>query len=91
MLYYSTGKMSRGLKASFGLLPLSKGLNNNNKGLINSNCVNKGFAAFSSMCRFKLISHGKEVRQLSSFHLTPERPSVDEHFELEVCILPFSY
>ena len=91
MLYYSKGKMSRGLKASFGLLHLSKGLSNKNKGFINNSCVNKGFAAFSAMCRFKLVSHGEEVCQLSSFHLTPERPSVDEHFELEVCILQFSY
>ena len=85
MLYYSTGKMSRGLKAPWHLLHLSKGLNNNNKSLIKNNCVNKGFASFSSVCCFKLISHGQEVRQLTSFHLTPDRPSVDEHFELEVC------
>ena len=75
--------MSRGLKAPWHLLHLSKGLNNNNKSL--NNCVNTGFATFSSVCRFKLISHGQGVRQLSSLHLTPERPFVDEHFEMEVC------
>merc|ERR1712130_179169 len=72
----STYRMSRGLKSLRGMLPLSKGND--------SNCVNKGRTAFPSACHLKFISPVQEVRQLSSFHLKPERPSVDEPFELEV-------
>ena len=91
MRCHCTCRMSRGLKPSLGLLHLSKGLSNSRNGLIKSKCVNKGFAPFLSACRFNFISHVQEVRQLSSFNVTPDRPSVDERFELEVSIMPFSY
>ena len=71
--------MSRGLKS---LLPCSfnKRLNNNN------NSLRKGLAAFVLANNVNFVSQQREVHHLSSLSVTPDRPSVDEHFELKVGI-----
>ena len=74
-------RMSRGLKS---LLPCSfrKRLNKNDSSL------NKGLATFSVANHHlkKFASQQRERRQLSSLSVTPDRPSVDEQFELKVGI-----
>ena len=66
--------MSRGLKS---LLPysFSKRLNNNDSSL------NKGLATFALANRQKFVS---QERELSSLSVTPDRPFVDEQFQLKV-------
>ena len=68
-------RMPRGLPSCKGLLNFRKGLNDN--GLIQSIFCN----TFSS--------RAQGVRCLSSLHVTPEGPAIDELFELQVCILYF--
>ena len=85
----STCGMSRRVKPSWGLLSphFGKRLNNCDNGLIKSTSVAEGLATFSPTSCFKLISQRRELRRFSSFCVTPDRPSVDEHFQLEVGIL----
>merc|ERR1719460_3124900 len=77
--------MSRRVKPSWGLLfpHFGKRLNNCDNGLIKSTSVAEGLATFSPTSCFKLISQRRELHRFSSFYVTPDRPSVDEHFQLE--------
>ena len=70
-------RMPRGLPSCNGLLNFRKGLNDNGNGLI------------QSIFRNHFSSRAQGVRCLSSLHVTPEGPAVDELFELQVCILYF--
>ena len=59
------------------LFSFRKGLNNNGNKLI------------QSTIRGKIDSQVLQVHCLSSLRVTPDRPTVDEQFELEVCISNF--
>jgi len=76
----STIRMSRGLNTSLTLLPcsFSKRLNNTDRRL------RKGLASFSPAKHPNVVSQRRELHQLSSLFVTPDRPSVDEQFQLEV-------
>ena len=84
-------RMSRGLKTPLSRFLLSKGLNRSTNGLNKSSSWNARLAPFSSISRLKLTSQDQELRQFSSLCVAPDRPPVDEHFDLEVCILLFLY
>ena len=69
--------MPGGSHAFNGLFSFRKGLNNHRKKLI------------QSTIRGKFASQVIEVRCLSSLRVTPDRPTVDEQFELQVCLSNF--
>merc|ERR1712012_34929 len=67
-----THRMSGGSHAFNGLFSFRKGLNNHRNKLI------------QSTIRGKFASQVIEVRCLSSLRVPPDRPTVDEQFELQV-------
>ena len=77
----STIRMSRGLNTSLSLLPrtFNKRLNNTDRRL------RKGLETFSPAKHPNFVSQQRrELHQLSSLSVTPDRPSVDEQFQLKV-------
>ena len=82
----STRMSRRGIQS---LLPcsFSKRLAKNEKK--HSISLNKGFATFALTHDLKFASHQREVRPFSKLTVTPERPFVDEKFELKVSVLMF--